>query len=101
MLLAYSPLPPVIPTVEEELLYPESDDQPMAENSRQFRYIVTIEGNIAILYADDPNVFVIGDMFWYPVQGRPDIRQAPDIMVAFGRPKGDRGSYLQWREEKV
>jgi Uma2 family endonuclease len=23
---------------------------------------------------------------------------APDVMVAFGRPKGDRGSYLQWEE---
>ncbi len=26
---------------------------------------------------------------------------APDAMVAFGRPKGDRGSYLQWREGGV
>jgi Putative restriction endonuclease len=23
---------------------------------------------------------------------------APDVLVAFGRPKGDRGSYLQWEE---
>jgi Uma2 family endonuclease len=91
----------VIPTVAEELLYPESDGKPMADNSKQFRAIVTTEGNLEILFAENPNVFVIGDMFWYPVEGHPEIRQAPDVMVVFGRPKGDRGSYLQWREENI
>ncbi|WP_204101972.1 MULTISPECIES: Uma2 family endonuclease, partial [Spirulina sp. CCY15215] len=28
-------------------------------------------------------------------------RQAPDVMVVLGRPKGDRGSYLQWEEDNV
>src|SRR5262249_51170612 len=37
-------------------------------------------------------------LFWYPVEGDPTIRQAPDILVAFDRPKGDRGSYRQWEE---
>jgi Uma2 family endonuclease len=26
---------------------------------------------------------------------------APDVMVAFGRPKGRRGSYKQWQEENI
>lgn len=26
---------------------------------------------------------------------------APDVMVVFGRPKGDRGSYQQWREDNI
>ncbi|HNJ43757.1 MAG TPA: Uma2 family endonuclease, partial [Acidobacteriota bacterium] len=38
---------------------------------------------------------------WYPVEGNPKIRQAPDAMVVFGRPKGHRGSYLQWKEENI
>ena len=101
MWISNHPVPPVVPTVAEELLYPESDGKPMADNSKQFRYIVTIEGNLEILFADDPNVFIIGDMLWYPVEGHPEIRQAPDVMVAFGRPKGDRGSYLQWREANI
>lgn len=92
---------PVIPTVEEELRYPESDGKPMADNSKQFRYIVTIEGNLEILFGENPNVFVIGDMLWYPKEGHPEIRQAPDVMVSIGRPKGDRGSYLQWREDNI
>lgn len=41
------------------------------------------------------------DLLWYPVEGQPTIRMAPDVLVAFGRPKGDRSSYLQWRESNI
>jgi Uma2 family endonuclease len=81
--------------------YPESDGLPMAENSLQFRYIVTIQGGLDTLFRDDLNVFVAGDMFWYPVEGHPEIRVAPDTLVVFGRPKGDRGSYQQWNEGNI
>ena len=33
-----------------------------------------------------------------PSKGKTKIRTAPDVMVAFGRPKGYRGSYMQWEE---
>jgi Uma2 family endonuclease len=89
------------PLVRPKIVYPESDGQPMADNTLQFHWIVTIEGGIDALYRDDPNVFVAGDLLWYPVEGRPEIRMAPDIMVVFGRPKGHRGSYQQWREENI
>src|SRR6516225_4483804 len=80
------------------VVYPESDGGPIAENTRQFRWIVTIQGGLDALFADDPNVFVAGDLLWYPVEGDNTTRTAPDAMVVFGRPKGDRGSYMQWRE---
>jgi Uma2 family endonuclease len=80
------------------IVYPESDGQPMADNTLQFRWIVMLQGNLAALFADRPDVFVAGDLLWYPVEGRPDIRRAPDVMVACGRPRGDRGAYLQWEE---
>ncbi|MBC6418018.1 MAG: Uma2 family endonuclease, partial [Prochloron sp. SP5CPC1] len=32
---------------------------------------------------------------------KPKIRQAPDVMVVFGREKGDRGSYKQWEEGNI
>ncbi len=83
------------------IVYPESDGQPMADNTKQFRWIVTIQGGIDALFVDQPDVFVAGDLLWYPVEGRPDIRVAPDVLVAFGRPKGDRGSYLQWKEQNI
>ena len=88
----------VIPTAKPAIIYPESDGQPMADNTLQFRWITVVQGNLAALFVDRPDVFVAGDLLWYPVEGRPDIRRAPDVMVAIGRPKGDRGAYLQWEE---
>ncbi|MGB7060330.1 MAG: Uma2 family endonuclease, partial [Geitlerinemataceae cyanobacterium] len=83
------------------IIYPDSDGQPMSDNTKQFRWIVLIKENLEILFANDPNVFVAGDLLWYPVQGENKIRQAPDVMVVFDRPKGDRGSYKQWEEDNI
>ncbi|MGA1621699.1 MAG: Uma2 family endonuclease [Synechocystis sp.] len=81
--------------------YPESDGKPMADNTKQFHWITVIKQNLDWLFAQDPTVFVAGDLFWYPVEGRPNIVTAPDVLVVFGRPKGDRGSYKQWEEEQI
>src|SRR5262245_22529518 len=89
------------PISTPEIVYPDSDGQPMADSTKQFRWIVTIEGGLDAQFKDDPSVFVAGDLLWYPVEGRPTIRAAPDAMVVFGRPKGDRGSYQQWREAGI
>ncbi|MDJ0616342.1 MAG: Uma2 family endonuclease [Calothrix sp. MO_192.B10] len=83
------------------VIYPDSDGKPMADNTKQFRWIVVIQQNLEWLFADNPNVFVAGDLLWYPVEGDNKTRVAPDVMVAFGRPKGDRGSYKQWEEENI
>ncbi len=90
-----SELPPPDP------LYPEDDGNPLAENTLQLRIIFTIVGGLKALYRNDRNVFIAGDLLWYPVKGNPKIRQAPDVMVVFGRPQGERRSYLQWREENI
>ncbi|MCW6036090.1 Uma2 family endonuclease [Spirulina subsalsa FACHB-351] len=89
-----------LPT-DGEIIYPESDGQPMADNTLQFRWITVIYHNLAWLLAQDPNVFIAGDLLWYPVQGNNKLRQAPDVMVAFGVPKGERGSYQQWQENNI
>jgi Uma2 family endonuclease len=70
----------------------------MADNTLQFRWIVTIKEGLERMFGDRPDVFVAGDLLWYPVEGHPEISAAPDAMVVFGRPKGDRGSYRQWEE---
>jgi Uma2 family endonuclease len=85
----------------DEIIYPERDGNPMSDNTLQFSWITTLKSNLDWLYAQDPLVFVAGDLLWYPVEGDNKTRQAPDVMVVFGRPKGDRGSYQQWREENI
>ena len=83
---------------EEPIVYPDSDGEPMADNPKQFRWIVMLKENLDHAL---PDAFVAGNHLWYPVEGRPDIRRGPDVLVAFGRPKGDRGSYRQWVEDGV
>ena len=82
--------------------YPESDGQPLAENTEQYEWLVKIKENLEILFADCEDVFVAGDLLWYPVLDRQiSGPMAPDVMVAFGRPKGKRGSYRQWEEAGI
>lgn len=90
-----------LPNLSIDVIYPDSDGQPMADNTKQFRWIVTIKENLELVFADRPDVFVAGDLLWYPVEGDNKIRQAPDALVVFGRPKGDRGSYQQWQEDNI
>ena len=89
------------PDTASDIIYPDSDGKPMADNTKQFRWIVNIKENLEILFASQDDVFVAGNLLWYPVQGNNKIRQAPDVMVVFGRPKGDRGSYKQWEENNL
>jgi Uma2 family endonuclease len=84
----------------ETLIYSDSDGKPMADNTKQFNWIVKIKENLEICFAQNQNIFVAGDLLWYPIEGSLE-KIAPDVMVIFGRPKGDRGSYRQWQEENM
>ena len=86
---------------EPEIIYPDSDGQPMADSTTQYRWITKIKGGCDAIFKENENVFIAGDLLWYPVEGKPQICQAPDTMVVFGRPKGDRSSYRQWREDNM
>jgi Uma2 family endonuclease len=90
-----------VATDSSSIIYPESDGLPMSDNTRQLRWIVTLYGNLAALFRAVADVFVGGNQYWYPVEGHPELRIAPDVYVAFGRPKGDRPSYKQWEEGDV
>lgn len=97
----YQMIVPVQPLTKPDIVYPDSDGQLMADNTKQFHLIIKIQGGLDALFKDDENVFVAGDLLWYPVEGDNKTRQAPDVMVVFGRPKGDRGSYRQWEEDNI
>jgi Uma2 family endonuclease len=88
-------------SLDRQVIYPDCDGQPMSDNTKQFRWIVLLKENLECLFAGDSQVFVAGDLLWYPIEGQPEVRVAPDVMVVFGRSKGDRGSYRQWQEDGV
>jgi Uma2 family endonuclease len=83
------------------IVYPDDDGLPLSDNTKQLRWIVMLYGNLCALFRTVADVFVAGNHLWYPVEGHPEICNAPDVLVVFGRPKGDRGSYQQWLEGGV
>lgn len=89
----------LLPVPPYGLVFPDSDGQPMAENTRQYEAIVTLKGNIEAFVPAD--AFVAGDHLIYVDSRDPAARQAPDVYVAFGRPRGHRGSYKVWEEDGV
>ena len=109
----------IVPFRTRAIHLPDSDGQPMADNTRQFEWISTIKWGLDDQFRDRPDVFVAGDHLIYPlppVEKHEDeddaresdeeqkvdvIRFAPDVYVVFGRPKGDRGSYRLWEEEGI
>ena len=84
----------------EPITHPDSDGKRMADNTKQYEWIQLIEGNLTAMFAGRPDVFIAGDLLWYPDK-HSEERAAPDVMLVFGRPKGHRGSYKQWLEDEV
>ncbi len=56
-------------TPRKPIHYPDSDGKPMAENTKQARWIFTLYGNLSALFRDSADVFVAADNLWYPVEG--------------------------------
>jgi Uma2 family endonuclease len=92
---------PVALKARRKIIYPDSDGKPMADNTEQFDWIVKIKENLERIFYDNSDVFIAGDLLWYPEEGNNKIRIAPDAMVVSGRPKGRRGSYRLWEESYV
>ncbi|MBR8837745.1 MAG: Uma2 family endonuclease [Stigonema ocellatum SAG 48.90 = DSM 106950] len=87
--------------IDEDVLFKSSDGKPMADNTEQYRWIVLIKENLEILFTKNDNIFIAGDLLWYPVRSQLISPTAPDVMVVFGRPKGKRRSYRQWNEGNI
>ena len=93
-----SPARATPPSAVRPVIYPDSDGQPMSDNTLQYQYIVSTVAGFQELFTGRADVFVAGDLLWYPVEGDNVTRAAPDALIAFGRPPGYRGSYKQWVE---
>lgn len=88
----------MIVRAEPPIVYPESDGEPIAQSDEQFEAISLVRWGLEDLFRDRDDVYIAADLFWYAVEGDSSARLAPDTMAVFGRPKRQRGSYLQWEE---
>jgi Uma2 family endonuclease len=80
------------------ILYPIDNGEPLSNDTEHLDWINFVKGGLDDWFSGRDDVFVAADLLWYPVEGRPDIAKAPDVMVALGRPAGPRSCYKQWEE---
>lgn len=85
---------------DDEVFYPETDGKPMAETDRHRKLILELTEALERFYAEEPEIYVTGDLLLYYLEGVPQECVAPDVMVCFGVPKKERRIYKLW-EEKI
>ncbi|NJM61167.1 MAG: Uma2 family endonuclease [Oscillatoriales cyanobacterium RU_3_3] len=82
----------------EEIQYPSSDGEPMAESDIARDY--TIYGVEALIahFQNRRDVYVSANSFIYYEEGNKEAVVAPDLYVVFGVSKRKRGNYQVWKE---
>jgi Uma2 family endonuclease len=89
---------PFPPTPADELEYPSSDGQPMAETDLHRDEMLAFFGSMQQRYRERPDVYVAGNLLFYYEQGNPKARFSPDAFVVFGVHKHQRRTYKLWEE---
>lgn len=90
-----------IPLKHNDIYYPESDGQPMAETDLHREVMYDLIHGLQAHYAEAPDVYVSGNLFVYEVQGDPKSSFSPDTFVVRGVPKGRRRTFKLWEEGRV
>jgi Uma2 family endonuclease len=80
--------------------YPSSDGRPMAESDHHRDLMCDLIETLETYYADDPMVYVSGNLLVFYVPGNRRKYVAPDVFVVKGVAKRKRRNYLLWEEGK-
>ncbi len=78
--------------------YPESDGLPMAESDLHRDIMVDLINRLKERYARRKDVYVTGNLLVYYEEGQSGYLSAPDCMVVFGVPPGNRRIFKTWEE---
>ena len=78
--------------------YPESDGKPIAETPIHRDNLTGFIEVLRDLYQGDPSAYISGNMFLYYVEGDPKKAISPDVFLALGVGRRQRGIYCTWRE---
>jgi Uma2 family endonuclease len=84
-----------------EVNYPTTDGKPMGETEIHIDELIDAITVLKDRFADEPNVYVNGNMLLYYEEGNPRKHVSPDVLVALNVPKKPkRDYYLVWKEGK-
>src|SRR5436305_13190373 len=87
---------------DREIEYPTSDGKPMAETDVHRQNMVDLIETLQDRYADDPDVYVSGNLLLFYNEGDRRTHVAPDVFMVRGVPKlPPRENYLVWEEGKA
>ena len=87
-------------TSKPEIIYPSSDNQPVAETyTHLYAILTTLE--VLKQYLAGRQATVLANQYMYYNQGFPKMRVAPDVMVIFNVKPGGRDNYKIWEEKQV
>ena len=78
--------------------YPTSDGRPMAETDKHRNVMVDTLQTLEDWFAEDPDVYVTGDLLVFYEKGDKRRHVSPDVFVARGVQKAERPNYLLWEE---
>jgi Uma2 family endonuclease len=89
------------PRTGREIDYPTSDGKPMAETDLHRDVMVDVIQTLEDYFADDPIVYVSGNLLLFYEEGNKRKHVSPDVFVVRGVPKRPlRDYYLLWKEGK-
>lgn len=90
-----------IPLKHDDVYYPESDGQPMAETDLHREVMTDLINGLKRRYAHTPDVYISGNLFFYDIQGNPRSSFSPDVFLVKGVPPGRRRVVKLWEEGRV
>ena len=101
-----APVPIKRPTAErhcDDVYYPSSDGEPMAETGLHVMLLLGLVGTLRLRYRKQPDVYVIGNIFFYYEKGNNKACRSPDVMVIKGAEprEEERTSWFVWEENGV
>jgi Uma2 family endonuclease len=96
--VAFPPQP--TPSQPNEIVYPSSDGEPLAETyDHLYAIVTTLE--VLTQYLQDRRSTVLANQNLFYAQGYPKLRVVPDVMVIYDVEPGGRDSYKLWEEQQV
>jgi len=91
----------VITQIEEEIEYPSSDGEPMAESDITRDYMTYGVESLKLYFQGRSDVYVSANSFVYYEERNNQAVVAPDVYVVFGVAKRQRDNYKVWKENGI
>ena len=91
---------PYAPTDDVDL-YPSEDGKPMAASDYHLRLLIWTLQALEAHFAQNPEVYISGDIMMYYREGDPRKSISPDVLVCFGINPKLRLTYKTWEEGKA